>query len=108
MNPPFSASPNIDRTMRDATVRHIRSALRRLAPGGRLAVLTHHSHNPASPEIKALYADFPGALSFVFTAKLSGRIYARHGTSVETRLTVIDRVERQCSSYRGRPRGHAS
>ncbi len=93
MNPPFSASPNIDRTMRDACLRHIRSALRRLAPGGRLVALTHHSHNPASPEIEALYADFPGALSFVFTAKLSGRIYARHGTSVETRLTVIDRVE---------------
>ena len=71
MNPPFSASPNIGRTMRDATVRHIRSALRRLAPGGRLAVLTHHSHNPASPEIKALYADFPGAISFVFTASLA-------------------------------------
>ncbi len=93
MNPPFSASPNIGRTMRDATVRHIRSALRRLAPGGRLAVLTHHSHNPASPEIKALYADFPGAISFVFTASISGRVYARHGTSVETRLTVIDRVD---------------
>ncbi len=31
MNPPFSASPNIERSMRDATVRHIRSALRRVA-----------------------------------------------------------------------------
>ena len=40
MNPPFSASPSIARTMRDATARHIRSALRRLPQGGRLVALT--------------------------------------------------------------------
>src|SRR3979490_1632365 len=28
----------------------------------------------------------------VFSAPVDGRAYARHGTSVETRLTVIDRV----------------
>ena len=47
MNPPFSASPGIERTMRDATVRHIRSALRRLPDGGRLVVLTGANHDPA-------------------------------------------------------------
>ena len=47
MNPPFSASPGIERTMRDATVRHIRSALRRLPDGGRLVVLTAANHDPA-------------------------------------------------------------
>ena len=46
MNPPFSASPGIERTMRDATVRHIRSALRRLPDGGRLVVLTAAAHDP--------------------------------------------------------------
>ena len=92
MNPPFSASPGIERAMRDATVRHIRSALRRLPDGGRLVVLTASSHDPASAEIKALYADLSERASFVFTATVDGRIYARHGTTIDTRLTVIDRI----------------
>ncbi|MGO9547083.1 MAG: strawberry notch-like NTP hydrolase domain-containing protein [Rhodomicrobium sp.] len=91
MNPPFSASPHIERSMRDATVRHIRSALRRLPEGGRLVVLTAAAHDPADAEIRALYAGLSSA-AFVFTASVDGRIYARHGTSVDTRLTVIDRV----------------
>ena len=95
MNPPFSASPGIERTMRDATVRHIRSALRRLTDGGRLVVLTAASHDPASAEIKALYADLSDRASFVFTATVDRRIYARHGTSIDTRLTVIDRIAQQ-------------
>ena len=92
MNPPFSASPGIERTMRDATVRHIRSALRRLQDGGRLVVLTAAAHDPASAEIKSLYADLSERVHFAFTATADGRIYARHGTSVDTRLTVIDRI----------------
>jgi len=78
MNPPFSASPGIERTMRDATVRHIRSALRRLTDGGRLVVLTAANHDPASADIRALYADLSGHASFAFTASVDGRIYARH------------------------------
>src|SRR3546814_1722377 len=35
MNPPFSAVANVGRTMRDAALRHIGSALARLADGGR-------------------------------------------------------------------------
>ena len=56
MNPPFSASPHIYRTMRDATFRHIRSALMRLPKGGRLIVLTGAGHDPLDADIKALYA----------------------------------------------------
>ncbi len=71
--------------MRDATVRHIRSALRRVADGGRLVVLTGASHDPATD-------DLGGKAVCLFTATVDGRIYARHGTSVDTRLTVIDRI----------------
>ena len=92
MNPPFSASPNIERSMRDATARHIRSALRRLPEGGRLVVLTAAAHDPADAEISALYSDLLDRTAFVFTASVDGRIYARHGTSIDTRLTVIDRI----------------
>ena len=94
MNPPFSASPGIERSMRDATVRHIRSALRRLPDGGRLVVLTGANHDPADADIAALYADLAERASFAFTASVDGRIYARHGTSIDTRLTVIDRITR--------------
>ncbi len=92
MNPPFSASPGIAREMHDATVRHIRSALRRLAPGGRMAMLTHANHDPASAKIAALYHGLGFDFTFSFTATIDGCIYARHGTSVDTRLTVIDRI----------------
>ncbi len=92
MNPPFSASPGIERTMRDTTARHIRSALRRLPRGGRLVVLTAAAHDPASTEIHSLYADLLDHTVFVFTATVNGRIYARHGTNIDTRLTVIDRI----------------
>ncbi len=85
MNPPFSASPNIERSMRDATDRHIRSALRRVADGGRLVVLTGANHDPSSDGLD-------GKAVCLFTATVDGRIYARHGTSVDTRLTVIDRI----------------
>ena len=106
MNPPFSASPGIDRTMRDATVRHIRSALRRLPEGGRLVVLTAASHDPTDPDIKALYTDLSDRASFVFTASVDGRIYARHGTTIDTRLTVIDRIPEQRPPLV--PAGHAN
>ena len=105
MNPPFSASPGIERTMRDATVRHIRSALRRLPDGGRLVVLTGANHDPADAEIAALYADLSERASFAFTASVDGRIYARHGTSIDTRLTVIDRIPGLAPLV---PAGHAA
>ena len=84
--------------MRDATVRHIRSALRRVPDGGRLVVLTGASHDPPNAEIAALYADLAGTASFGFTATVDGRIYARHGTSIDTRLTVIDRIPETSSA----------
>jgi hypothetical protein len=88
MNPPFSASPNIDGRMADATTRHIRSALRRLQEGGRLVVLTHASHDPTESGIASHYADLRA--SFVFTAVVDGRTCAsRH----EHRYTP-DRIDR--------------
>jgi hypothetical protein len=89
MNPPFSASPNVDRSMRDATSRHIRSALRRLPEGGRLVVLTSSQYEPQRDEFSGI------AHAVRLTATIDGRIYARHGTSVDTRLTVIDRISEQ-------------
>jgi hypothetical protein len=84
MNPPFSASPHMERTSRDAAARHIRSTLRRLPGGGRLVALTGANYDPAE--------DIGADASVLFTATIDGAIYARHGTTVDTRLTLIDRV----------------
>lgn len=84
MNPPFSVSPHMERTSRDAAARHIRSALRRLPEGGRLVALTGANHDPAE--------DLAADASIRFTATIDGAIYARHGTTVDTRLTIIDRL----------------
>ncbi len=40
MNPPFSATPGVDRIRRDADLRHVRSAFSMLPPGGRLVTIT--------------------------------------------------------------------
>ena len=101
MNPPFSASPHIDRAMADATLRHIRSAFRRLAPSGRLVAVT-----AAHTDAEMLTHELQGDAALRFTATIGGRLYARHGTSVETRLTIIDRIPQE-SGAALLPAGHA-
>ena len=49
MNPPFSASPQIDRRFAEAAIRHVRSAFARLADGGRLVAITGHNVAPDKP-----------------------------------------------------------
>jgi hypothetical protein len=49
MNPPFSSSPLIEGRHAAATFEHIRSAMARLQPGGRLVAITGESFSPTSP-----------------------------------------------------------
>ena len=67
-------------------------------------VLTAANHDPADADIAALYADLSERASFAFTASVDGRIYARHGTSIDTRLTVIDRIPAAGPACPGRSR----
>ena len=92
MNPPFSAAVHVGRPMRGAALRHIASALARLAPGGRLVTLTGAGCSPHAPAWADAFAGLQEHGSVVFSAAIDGRVYARHGTTIETRLTVIDRV----------------
>jgi predicted RNA methylase len=92
MNPPFSSVAHVHRTMKDAAVRHIASALARLEPGGRLVAITGANCSPHAPAWADAFADLQEHGRVVFTAAIDGRVYARHGTTIETRLTVIDRV----------------
>ena len=49
MNPPFSASPHVEGRFADAALRHIASALARLAEGGRLVAITGANVGPDNP-----------------------------------------------------------
>ncbi|KMO39327.1 strawberry notch family protein [Methylobacterium aquaticum] len=93
MNPPFSVAAQVEGRYRDATGDHLRSALSRLPHGGRLVAITGESFRPDRPSAaKAFAALGERGGRLVFSAGLSGRAYAKHGTSVDVRLSVFDRL----------------
>lgn len=92
MNPPFSVLKGVAGAVRGAAMKHIRSALARVAPGGRLVAITGAGLCPDAPEWRQAFIDLQQQARVVFSAAVDGDIYAKHGTSVETRLTVIDKI----------------
>jgi hypothetical protein len=50
MNPPFSAAPNVKGGIAGTDLCHLRSALQRLAPGGRLVAIAGINASPSHPE----------------------------------------------------------
>jgi len=81
MNPPFSTALHVQGRVSDADFHHVRSALSRLPKGGRLVTITGHNFP---------YERLNGAVRF--SCVIDGAAYAKHGTTFETRLTVIDKV----------------
>jgi len=92
MNPPFSAMANVTGRMADAAYRHIASALARLANGGRLVTITGSSFSPDAPAWRDAFVRLQEHGRVVFTAAIDGAVYAKHGTTIDTRLTVIDKA----------------
>jgi predicted RNA methylase len=92
MNPPFSVATHVDGPVADAALRHISSALARLAEGGRLVTITGASLSPDNPTWRDSFVRLQERARVVFSAAVDGQVYAQHGTNIETRLTVIDRV----------------
>jgi predicted RNA methylase len=91
MNPPFSAAVHVDRAMADAALRHVGSALACLPEGGRLVAITGANVAPDNPVWTDSFKRLQEQGRVVFSAAIDGAIYAKHGTTVDTRLTVIDR-----------------
>ena len=91
MNPPFSATPGVDRIRHDADLRHIRSAFSMLPPGGRLVTITSANCIPGDAAWRDTFDSVDGGACTVFTMAIDGRAYARRGTGFDTRLTVLDR-----------------
>ena len=95
MNPPFSVMANVSGRMADAAYRHVASALARLAPGGRLVAITGASFAPDTPAWRDAFVRLQERGRVVFTAAIDGSVYAKHGTTIDTRLTVIDKAARR-------------
>ncbi|WPZ31872.1 bifunctional class I SAM-dependent methyltransferase/DEAD/DEAH box helicase (plasmid) [Sulfitobacter sp. OXR-159] len=91
MNPPFSAVANVDARTTEATARHLRSALARLVPGGRLVAITGACFAPDSPAWAETFGCLTETAHLVFTGAVSGAAFAKHGTSFETRISVFDK-----------------
>lgn len=91
MNPPFSAMANVDGRTTEATARHLRSALARLAPGGRLVAITGASFAPDAPAWAETFDRLTESAHLVFTGAVSGAAFAKHGTTFETRISVFDK-----------------
>jgi predicted RNA methylase len=92
MNPPFSVMANVSGRVADAAARHVASALARLADGGRLVTITGANFGPEQPAWRDTFNRLQERGRVVFTAAIHGSVYAKHGTSIETRLTVIDKL----------------
>lgn len=92
MNPPFSVMANVRGRVADAAYRHVASALARLADGGRLVAITGANFSPEQPAWAANFRRLQERGRVVFTAAIAGSVYAKHGTTIETRLTVIDKA----------------
>ena len=92
MNPPFSVMANVEGRMAEAAFRHVASALARLAPSGRLVTITGANFAPDNPAWTASWTRLQERGRVTFSAAIDGSVYAKHGTTVPTRLTVIDKL----------------
>ncbi len=92
MNPPFSVAAHVEGSVAGAALRHVTSALTRLVDGGRLVAITGASLSPDNPAWRDRFVRLQERGRVVFSAAVDGSVYARHGTTIDTRLTVIDRV----------------
>ena len=91
MNPPFSASPGVQRIRHEADLRHLRSAFSMLPAGGRLVAITSAGCIPRDAAWSRAFERLDPPPRTVFSIAIDGRAYARRGTTFDTRLTVIDR-----------------
>ncbi len=102
MNPPFSAGTVKSHEARNRNIygfNHVDSALQRLAPGGRLVAILGGGH-ANDTDGGASLASGPSGEWFSRVAerhnvranvRISGREYAKYGTSFATRIIVIDK-----------------
>jgi len=88
MNPPFSSSISRSKRDPDVCLKHVRSALSRLKPQGRLVAIVAHWLSPE--KYPQYFANLPAQLQSSFFVE--GRHYRYHGTTMDVRVLVFDKV----------------
>lgn len=89
MNPPFSSTGGrMKNNQSKFGFRHVESALRRLANGGRFVVILGESGSPANPSGKRFWDSLPTEIKVTRSISLPGREYYRNGTSVGVTLII--------------------
>ena len=93
MNPPFSASAHVDRPHGRRRLAACRVGAWRGSPkAGAWSRSPARASRPDNPAWRDAFVRLQERGRVVFSAAIDGAVYARHGTTIETRLTVIDRV----------------
>jgi len=90
MNPPFSSSPG-QRGIKGIGIKHIRSALERLKPGGRLVAITPSGFVPENRQWSLVYAALQQRAQITMIATLYKGLFDKSGTGVATNIIVLDK-----------------
>lgn len=93
MNPPFSA--DINRPGKKDTMvgaKHVEDALQRLEPGGRLVALVGRGMSFEAKTFMPWWRKIRKAYAVRANVRISGKEYAKLGTSFDNQILVIDKV----------------
>ncbi|WP_230968309.1 strawberry notch family protein [Nostoc sp. WHI] len=63
-----------------------------MCDGGRLITITANWFSPANPTWRETFVKWQDNARVVLSVGVNGKAYAKHGTTIETRITVIDKV----------------
>ena len=91
-NPPFSRSQGKSKNDRQAVLNHFEAAFSRLAPGGRMVLISGENFKGSAPTWKKDFERIQQSATIVFSSGVDGRAFYKHGTTFETRLTVFDKT----------------
>jgi hypothetical protein len=108
MNPPFSSSAG--RTSRNDTMnaaQHIEQALERLADGGRAVMILGKGMADEAPRFKAFWDDIKERYNVRANVELSGKDYAKYGTTWGNVIVVVDKTG-PTSSTGGKRKAYAT
>jgi predicted RNA methylase len=94
MNPPFSQTAGRmgDKKVLTVGATHIEQALKRLQPGGRLVAIVGRGMEINAPTWRDWWRRIRQEYALRANIGVDGKIYAKNGTTFDTRLLVIDKV----------------